>query len=149
MTPQEIEATAQRIIAAAALADGEIAGEPEVCSTALDAALTVEAAVRELSEGTAYMRGFHDAATPDDDSDEAWFAAHPDRTARLRPHRCDERRPWWAADGQSLMAVVRCMSRWSTPSVEAIAADALGSEPIADTDEAVLRAMRRAQGLHY
>ena len=144
MNPQDIEAVAQRIAASAALADGEVEAEVEPQSDAVEAALAVEAVLREVSGGSKSTAVPAEADEPE--SDEAWFAANPGRTARLRPHQPGDRRSYWADDGQALMSVVRFSPKtMGAPFAEALPADAL-REPVADTDEAVLAAVRSARG---
>lgn len=142
MSPQEIEAAVQQILSSAALVEGEAEAAGE-CD-ALQAALAVEAVLREVSGGSTPTAAPADA---DPESDEAWFAANPGRTARLRPHRPEERRPAWAEAGEPLMAVVRYFWCLGSPRAEVYPAEAFAGEPVADTDEAVLAAVRSARGL--
>lgn len=51
MSPQEVEARAQEIIAAAALIEGDEESDDFEPSEALEAALAVESVLRELSGG--------------------------------------------------------------------------------------------------
>ena len=143
MTPEQVEAAVQRIAASAALADGEVEGAPENPSEALKAALVVEAAVREVSGASTPAAA---PAEADPMSDEAWFAANPGRTARLRPHQPGDPRPYWVEDGQALVSVVRYFPACGAPSAEALPAEAL-REPVGDSDAAVLAAVRSARGL--
>ena len=139
MSPQEIEAVAQRIVAAAALVEGD--PEPVVESDAVEAARAVEAVLREVSGGSMPAAGPPEAEPA---ADEAWFAANPGRTARLRAHLPGDPRPHWAGAGQPLMSVVRYFPTSGAPSIEAIPA-AAGA--VVDTDAAVLAAVRSARGL--
>lgn len=150
MNPQDVEALAQEIVAAAALIEGEDGREESEPSEALEAALAVESVLRELTGEARVLGPSADAETGlHADDDKAWFDARPTRTARLRPHRSTDARPSWAQDGQVLMTAVRRMHALDRCSPSVVSADALSGEPIADTDEAVLAAFRAANGLHY
>jgi|GEM_PF-6038965 len=143
MTPEQAEAEAvvQEILAAAALADGEVMGaEPTADSPASDAASSVEAAFQAASAAAALASASTRRSVPDG----AWFLANPGRTVRLRAHEPDEARPTaWAYHGEPLMSVVRPNSHGGSPSIEAYPAEAFTREPTADTDEGILAAVER------
>ena len=148
MSPEQADALALEIIRSAAEADAEAGDEPAWSADASGAVTEQDEAVLAFDRAMGVAAPLAGAvAVPSQAgavSDLDWFNLRPARTARLRPALPEDQRPYWATEGQPLMAAVRWVHTDPRPRVSLHPTEAFAG-PVEDTDEAILAAVRASR----